>query len=89
MSDLPFMALALTAALAGDRAMRSESRVALAAFAGALAGLSMMMRSIGIAVVAGILVAAIYRRTFRQLATFCLGAAPFFAPKYAPPGIRS
>jgi hypothetical protein len=79
MSDLPFMALALTAALAGDRAMRSESRVALAAFAGALAGLSMMMRSIGIAVVAGILVAAIYRRTFRHLAAFCLGAAPFFA----------
>lgn len=79
MSDLPFMALALTAALAADRAMRAESSLALATFAGALAGLSMMMRSIGVAVLAGILVAAIFRRTFRQLAAWCLGAAPFFA----------
>jgi len=89
MSDLPFMALALTAALAADRALRAESRLALAGFAGALAGLSLMMRSIGIAIVAGILVAAIFRRTYRHLAAFCLGGAPFFAAALSAPHLSS
>ena len=79
LSDLPFMALGITAALVADRALRSDGQLALAGLAGALAGLSMMMRSIGVAVVAGILVAGLFRRTFRQAAAFCAGATPFFA----------
>lgn len=79
LSDLPFMALAVTAALVADRAMRKDGLFVLAGFAGLLAGISMMLRSIGVAVVAGILVAALVRRCFPQMAAFCLGAAPFFA----------
>ena len=79
LSDLPFMALAVTAALVADGAVRTDGPLALAGLAGALAGLSMMMRSIGVAVVAGILVAALLRRSFRQMAAFCLAAAPFCA----------
>lgn len=89
MSDLPFMALAVTAALAADGGMRRDSRLALAGFAGVLAGLSMMVRTIGVAVVAGILVAAICRRAFRHLAAFCLGTAPFFAAALWAPHVSS
>ena len=79
MSDLPFMALACTAALLADRTVRTEGRLVLAGLAGTLAGLSMMMRSIGVAVVAGIFVAGMFRRCYRQTGAFCLGVAPFFA----------
>jgi hypothetical protein len=84
LSDLPFMALAVTAALVADGAVRADGQLALAGFAGALAGLSMMMRSIGAAVVAGILVAALLRRSLRQMAAFCLVAAPFCAAAFWP-----
>jgi hypothetical protein len=78
LSDLPFAALALTAALAGDGAMRSGARPARAVLAGILASLSVMMRTVGVAVVAGIVVAALYRRAYRRASLFCLVAAPFF-----------
>jgi hypothetical protein len=77
--DLPFMALAATAALVADDAMRTDGPWSAAGLAGVLAGLSLMMRSIGVAVIAGILVAALFRRAFRQAAAFCIGAAPFVA----------
>jgi hypothetical protein len=41
-----------------------------------LAGLSVMTRSMGLAVVAGIVAAALYRRAYRRAALFCLAAAP-------------
>jgi hypothetical protein len=77
MSDLPFAALALTAALAGDAAGRATGRLGLAVITGTLAGLSVMTRSVGVAVVAGILAAALCRRAYRQAAAVCLGSAPF------------
>jgi hypothetical protein len=77
LSDLPFSALALTAALAGDAAMRATSRLGWAVIIGTLAGLSVMTRSVGVTVVAGILAAALCRRAYRQAATVCLGSAPF------------
>ncbi|MBI3695023.1 MAG: hypothetical protein HY238_09330, partial [Acidobacteria bacterium] len=45
--------------------------------AGILAGLSVLTRSVGVAVVAGLAAAAIHRRAYRQGALFCLVAAPF------------
>jgi len=39
-----------------------------------------MMRSVGVAVVAGILAAALFRRAFLQAGAFCLGTAPFIGP---------
>ncbi len=77
LSDLPFMALAITAAIVADRALRRDAPPALAGLAGMLAGLSFMMRSIAEAVIAGIFLAAIFRRCFRQAVALCLGTAPF------------
>jgi hypothetical protein len=77
MSESLFMVLALAASLLADRAMRSSGRLPLAALVGVLAGLSMLTRSAGVAVVAGIVVAGLFRRAFRQAAAVCLGAAPF------------
>jgi hypothetical protein len=77
LSDLPFMALALTAALAGDAAVRATGRLGWAAVTGILAGLSMMTRTLGVAVLGGVLAAALCRRAYRQAAAVCLGSAPF------------
>jgi ABC-type sugar transport system permease subunit len=47
--------------------------------AAVLAGLSVLMRGFGLAVIAGIVATALYRRAFRRAAVFCLVAAPFVA----------
>lgn len=80
MSDSLFMVLALAAALLADKAMRASGRLPLAALVGVLAGLSVLTRGVGVAVVAGIVVAGLLRRAFRQAAAVCLGAAPFLVP---------
>ena len=77
MSDSLFMLLALAAALLADKAMRASGRLPLAALVGVLAGLAVVTRSLGVAVVGGIVVAGLFRRAFRQAAAVCLGAAPF------------
>lgn len=79
MSDIPFAALALAAMLAADRAMHPKTKDTSAFSSGILAGLSMLMRLSGVAVVAGILVTAMARRAWRQLLVFCGCMAPFFA----------
>ncbi len=79
LSDVPFAALALTAAVAADSAMRRAGPSHLAIAGGILAGLSAATRAIGVTVVAGILAAALYRRAYRQAILFCLAAAPFLA----------
>lgn len=66
MADLPFMALLLTAVLLADSAMRPGAAAHLAMATGAFAALSVGMRTIGIAVVAGIFLAALWRRAYRQ-----------------------
>ena len=66
MSDVPFMALLLTALLFADQAMRSGAAARLAIATGAVAGLSMGMRTIGIALVVGIFLVALKRRAYRQ-----------------------
>jgi hypothetical protein len=76
LSDIPFLALALTAMIVADRGLRPDARLAAAAGAGILAGLSMMIRSPGVAVAAGILAAAVSRRAWRQAGVFCLTAGP-------------
>jgi len=76
LSDLPFAAFVITAALVADSAMRPRAGPAGAVVAGILAGLSVVTRSMGLAVVAGIVAAALYRRAYRRAALFCLAAAP-------------
>jgi len=79
MSDLPFLALAMTAVLVADRAMRRDGGIGLAVLAGVLAALSVGMRVLGVAIIAGIVAIAMYRRAYRQAAVFCLFAAPCLA----------
>ncbi len=79
LSDVPFMALVLTAAVVADSAIRSGSRIWLGLAAGTLAGLSVLLRTVGIAVVAGIFATALYRRAYRQGLVFCLATTPFLA----------
>lgn len=79
LSDLPFMALAITAALLGDRALRAEKPLLEAGLTGGLAGCSLLMRSIGLAVLAGVVVTGLLRRSFRQLAAFGVASVPFLA----------
>jgi hypothetical protein len=71
LSDMPFMALALTAMLLAD-----SGPIAAAAVA---AGLATMTRGFGIAVAAGIVAFAIYRRQWRRAMLFATIAAPFVA----------
>ncbi|HYM12079.1 MAG TPA: hypothetical protein VEU62_15195 [Bryobacterales bacterium] len=78
LSDVPFTALALAAAVVADAALDHEShRSWPLVVAAVLAGLSVLTRGFGLAVIAGIAATAIYRRAFRRAAVFCLVAAPF------------
>jgi hypothetical protein len=77
LSDMPFMALALTASLVADAAFRSKGAPSLAVVAGVLAGVSVMTRGAWLAVVAGIAAAALCRRAYLGAAVFCLAVGPF------------
>lgn len=78
LSDIPFAALALGAMVLADRAMEPDASPSLMLFCGAVAGLSMMMRMFGVAIVAGILTATLMRRTWNRAIFFSFGVAPFF-----------
>jgi hypothetical protein len=77
-SEIPFAALALASLLVADDAMRPAARPLLAIISGVLVGLSMMVRVFAIPVAAGIVVAALYRGTRRQLVSFIAALTPFF-----------
>jgi 4-amino-4-deoxy-L-arabinose transferase-like glycosyltransferase len=80
LSDLPFAAMALTAALAADRALERRAHWWWMVAAGALAGLSVGMRTLGVAVLGGIAVVALGRRAWKQAAIFCCVAGPVALP---------
>jgi 4-amino-4-deoxy-L-arabinose transferase-like glycosyltransferase len=80
LSDSLFMLLTLAAVLLADSSTRAGGRVSVALLVGVLAGLSVLTRSVGIAVLAGIVAAGLYRRAFRQIAAVVAGAAPFMLP---------
>jgi hypothetical protein len=79
LSDIPFAAVTLGAMLIADGAIRREGNSVAAAYGGVLVGLSILLRIFGIPVAAGILVAGVARRAWRQLFIFCGCVAPFFA----------
>jgi 4-amino-4-deoxy-L-arabinose transferase-like glycosyltransferase len=79
-TEIPFAALTLGAMVAADGATRSDSSAKYALLCGLLAGLSAQMRIIGMAVIAGIAVAALLRRAWRQLVIFSASAGVFLAP---------
>lgn len=79
LSDVPFMALAMTAIVLADSALRPTSRLWAAALTGCLAGLSADMRTLGVATVIGILFIALIRRELRKGLIIFLAAAPLVA----------
>lgn len=79
LSDIPFVALALTAIVLADSALCSSSRSWAAALTGCVAGLSADMRTLGVATVTGILFIALIRREFRRGLIILFSAAPFVA----------
>ena len=76
MSDVPFMALVLTALVLADSATHTDSSTLNVVAAGVASALSMGMRTIGVTVVAGIFLAALRRRAYRQ--AFLFGAVATF-----------
>jgi hypothetical protein len=79
LSDVPFMALALTAMVLADSALHPTSRGWAAVLTGCLAGLSADMRTLGVATTVGILFIALLRREFRRGLIILFSAAPFVA----------
>jgi hypothetical protein len=66
MSDVPFMALVLTVLVLGDKITRPGASLWAVIAAGAVAGFSAGIRTLGIAVIAGIFLLALTRRAYRQ-----------------------
>jgi hypothetical protein len=89
LSDLPFGALALTAALAADRSLEPDGHWGWMAFAGTLAGLSVGLRTVGVTVVAGIALVALLRRAWRRAALVCLVGGALSLPWVLPPFLRA
>jgi 4-amino-4-deoxy-L-arabinose transferase-like glycosyltransferase len=79
LSDIPFAALAFAAMLVADLAMRRDANSAWSVGSAILVGLSMLTRVFGVPVAAGIVVAGLTRRSWRQVFVFCGCVAPFFA----------
>ena len=78
LSDIPFATVALGAMLVADSGIRRDGKSVTAACSAILVGLSMLLRVLGVPVAAGILVASVVRRAWRQLFIFCGCVAPFF-----------
>jgi hypothetical protein len=77
LSDIPFAALALTAMVLADHVMQEGSETPYVVLCAVLAGLSTLMRLFGLPIVAGIIVAAIARQTWRPLLVFIASISPF------------
>jgi 4-amino-4-deoxy-L-arabinose transferase-like glycosyltransferase len=84
LSDLPFAALALTAVLCADRALERDADWKWAAAAGALAGVSVGLRTVGAALIAGIVVVAVLRRRWRPAVVCCVVGGALSLPWILP-----
>jgi hypothetical protein len=78
LSDIPFAALALVAMLLADSMLKPAARPQFTVLCGVVAGLSMMMRMFGLAIVAGILLATVMRHAWKHMLLFAATVAPFF-----------
>lgn len=76
-SDVPFAALAVSAMIVANRALRSDGRLAGCMLTGALAGLSILVRAIGLPIAIGFLLFAGAKRAWRQAAAYAGAIAPF------------
>jgi hypothetical protein len=79
LTEIPFSALALAAMLVANTAMKQDARKGAALGCGVLAGLSILLRVLGVPIALGILVVALVRKAWRQAAIFAATSLPFFA----------
>lgn len=79
LSDVPFAAMALGAMLLADRAMRREAGAAGPLACGILTALSILLRVLGVPIAAGILMAALLRRAWKQAAILAACITPALA----------
>jgi len=77
LSEMPFAFFALASMSIADGALRPGGKLSRGAASGILAGLAALTRVLGFPIVAGILVAGLARRSWRQLTMFSLSVAPF------------
>jgi hypothetical protein len=78
LSDIPFSAFALAAMLLAKAATDREAPIGRAVICGIVAGVALLMRTLGLPLIAGILAAALFRRAWRQAAVIAASVAPFF-----------
>jgi len=91
LSDILFSAMALGAMLVAKRAMQREARPAEALGCGILAALSMLMRVLGVAIAAGVIIAGLARRAWMQAAMVARAQFRFLHGRpgmQSPPGMR-
>ena len=79
-TDVPFAAMALGAVWLTDRSRERDRGTAAIFAAGLLAGLSVGVRGLGIAAVAGIWLALLGKREFQRLGWFSVAALPSSIP---------
>jgi hypothetical protein len=93
LSDMPFAAMMLTAALAADRALAHGTKSTAGSWwslaAVALAGLSVGLRSVGAAIVAGMVLIALVRRAYGRAILFGVAAGALALPWLLPALLRA
>ena len=77
LSDIPFAAVAVAIMVMAEDNMRPEGGTMAVMGCAILAGFSMLLRIFGVPIVAGIVAAGLFRRSWRQLAVFCACVTPF------------
>jgi hypothetical protein len=89
LTDLPFAALALTAALCADRALEPNGHWAWMACAGVLTGLATGLRTVGVTLIAGIVLVALVRRAWHLVALMCVVGGGLALPWIFPSLLRA
>ncbi len=79
LSDIPFIALAMGAMLAADRAFADRNGNRFVIAAAVLACLCFLTRVAGVAVIVGIILAGAYRSSYRRVALFLLVVVPLLS----------
>jgi hypothetical protein len=81
-TDIPFAALTLTAMWLASKSLDTNSGLTFAFLSGFGAGLSMLMRVLGLPIAAGLMLAQILRGSWRKSAAFVAGLAPFLMASF-------
>jgi hypothetical protein len=77
MSDMPFAACTLAACVFAASAVKNERAGWVSVLSGVLAGCSILIRTLGIPIALGLLVAIVLRRGYRRALVFIVAVLPF------------